>query len=393
MNDIDRSPPAPARDVPVSLEILLGALTAIAPLSIDMYIPAFSAIGADLNVSSASVQLTLASYFAGFALGQLVVGPLVDRLGRKKPLLVGLALYIVASLGCAMARSVEALAVLRALQAIAGAFAVVVPRAVVRDIAMGSAAARMFSRLMLVMGVAPIVAPLLGARLLTLSGWPAIFVVLAVCGALMFVAVVKILPDAPGRASAGFPVGALVRDPDFVRFTLAGAFAQGGMFAYIAGSPFVLIELHHVPAEKYGYFFGMNAFGLIVASQVNRRLLTGRSPRDVVRWSTRYSLITGVVVLVIGAAPLGGLWPLAIALFLFISSLGLVFPNTGALALENHGERAGVASAVLGFTQFATAAAAASLLTALHDGSSRPMSLIVGGCAVISWLLVETQRG
>ena len=379
---------------PLRLEVLLGALTAIAPLSIDMYVPAFSTIGAELHVDIAAVQLTLSAFFVGFASAQLLAGPIVDRFGRKRPLLLGLVVYVVGSLLCALAPSLPLLLAGRVIQALGGAFAVVVPRAVVRDLVSGADAARMFSRLMLVMGVAPIVAPLLGGWLLTAFGWRSIFVVLSVCGGALLLATATLLPPtttslAPSKVPAWRGV---LGDKDFVRYTLAGGCAQAAMFAYIAGSPFVLIELHHVDAGHYGWFFGANAAALIVASQVNRRLLSTYSPQTVTRWSARAVVVVAVVVAAVGTLS-SSLWALAAALFFFLGTLGFLTPNTGAMALDGQGARAGLASAVMGCSQFALAAMAAAAVSALHDGSSVPMVGVMLVLAVCSWLLLETRRG
>ena len=376
---------------PLRLEILLGALTAIAPLSIDMYVPAFQTIGAELHVDTAAVQLTLAAFFVGFAAAQLLAGPIVDRFGRKRPLLTGLGIYVVGSLLCAVAPSLPLLVAGRVVAALGGAFAVVVPRAVVRDLVSGADAARMFSRLLLVMGVAPIVAPLLGGWLLTAFGWRSIFVVLAVAGCALFIATATLLPATTTSLAPSTtpPWRGVFSDRRFVRYTLAGGSAQAAMFAYIAGSPFVLIELHGVDASDYGWFFGANAAALIVASQLNRRLLSTHSPQTITRWSARVLGSIAVVVAVVGIAT-SSLWALAAALFMFLGTLGFVTPNTGAMALDGQGARAGLASAVMGCSQFALAALAAAAVSALHNGSAAPMVGVMLVLALCSWLLLET---
>ena len=261
------------------LELLLGGLAALGPLSIDMYLPALPDIGKDFGVLTADVQFSLASFFVGFAAAQLIAGPLVDRYGRRRPLLLALALYVLASLGCAAATSNDWLIFFRLLEGLAGSVAVVVPRAVVRDLHSGAAAVHMLSRLMLVMGVAPIVAPLLGTWVLAGFGWRAIFVFLAGFGALAMLACLRLLPET-GRprdptATLGNDLRVLAREPDFRAYTLCGGFSSAGMFAYIVGSAFVFQEVHGVSADEYSYFFGANAFGLIAASQLNR-VLVGR---------------------------------------------------------------------------------------------------------------------
>lgn len=384
-----------------ALELLLGGLAALGPLSIDMYLPALPGIAAEFRVETAAVQYSLASFFVGFAVGQLVVGPFIDRHGRKRPLLVALGLYLLASLGCAAAPSNDWLIVCRLLQGLAGAMAVVVPRAVVRDLRSGAEAVHMLSRLMLVMGVAPIVAPLLGSWVQDSLGWRAIFVVLAASSALTLLASLVVLPEtsrpAGGtgmpRVGLGAQLRALVREPDFRAYTLCGGFSSAGMFAYISGSAFVFIELHHVAPAQYGYFFGANAFGLIAASQLNRLLVGRFSSVQVLGAATNLAALSALAVLAVAWTGAGGLWGIAGALFVFVSTLGILGPNTTGLALERHGERAGLASSVLGSLQFMIAASAAAAVSALHDGHSAvPMAAVVAVSAVLSWVCFMLRR-
>ncbi len=379
------------------LELLLGGLAAVGPLSIDMYLPALPDIGADLGAPTSAVQLSLASFFVGFAVAQLIAGPLVDRHGRRRPLVIALGLYIVASLGCAAAPSIEWLIACRLLQGLAGSMAVVVPRAVVRDLHSGAAAVHMLSRLMLVMGVAPIVAPLLGSWVLASLGWRAIFVVLAGFGALTLYACVRLLPETGRPRDPSITLGAqlrvLTREPDFLAYTLCGGFSSAGMFAYISGSAFVFIEVHHADPSLYGYIFGANAFGLIAASQLNRVLVGRFTATQVLGAATSLAALAALAVLAVAYTGAGGLWGIAGALFLFLSTLGILGPNSTALALERHGERAGLASAVLGASQFMIAACAAGAVSALHDDRTAvPMALVVAVAACMSWLCFMLRR-
>jgi len=379
------------------LELLLGGLAALGPLSIDMYLPAVPAMAADLGVDAAAVQLSLVAFFVGFAAAQLVAGPLVDRHGRRGPLLVALGLYVLASLGCAAAPSNDALIGSRLLQGLAGSMAVVVPRAVVRDLHSGAGAVHMLSRLMLVMGVAPIVAPLLGSWVLGALGWRAIFGCLAGFGVLILLACLRLLPETgrprdPGRGLRA-QLGALLREPDFHIYTLCGAFSSAGMFAYISGSAFVFIEVHHLDPADYGYVFGANAFGLIAASQLNRVLVGRFTAAQVLGAAASLAALAAAAVLVVALADAGGLWGISAALFVFVSSLGLLGPNSTGLALERHGERAGLASAVLGALQFMIAASAAGAVSWLHDGRSAvPMAVVVAVSAGLSWLCFMLRR-
>ena len=383
----------------LTLVLVLGALVALGPLTIDMYLPSLPTIQRELATTPSLTQLTLAVYFAGLGLGQLVYGPLADRFGRKPPLYVGLTLYALASIACALAPDIRMLIALRFVQALGGAAGQVVTRAVVRDLHVGAEAARLLAMLTLVIGVAPIVAPLAGGWLLTFASWRMIFAVLGVLGVAVLALMVVALPetatqrtpriDVPMIASA---LRRIVQDRAFIANTLSGAFAHAGMFAYISGSPFVLIELFHVSPQRYGWLFGANAFGLILGSQVNHRLLARHLP----------SRILGTAVLVLGAAGLsllvvtftgwGGLAPLAVLLFTYVASLGFIGSNATALAMESQGARAGLASAVLGAIQFAIAATASSLVGLLNDGSARAMGGVMAGCAAASWLVTSALQ-
>ncbi len=390
--------PENPRHVPstLALELILGALTAFAPLSVDMYLPALPAISGDFHVSAASVQLTLASFFVGLAIGQFSTGPLIDRFGRTRPLYAGLALYVLGSAGCAFAPGIGALILFRFLQALGSSVALVVPRAVVRDLQSGAAAAQMMSRLVLVMGIAPILAPLVGGALLRLFGWRAIFLVLVTVGAVSLLVVFFALPETSPQRRAGTnhaaQFAALLRDPDFVGHALTGAFAQATMFAYIAGSSFVFITLYNVPPERFGWFFGSNAAGLIFTSQLNRALLARFSPSQIVRWTILWTSFAGGLVWLVTATGLGHFWGLAASLFLLVSSLGSITPNTAALALEHHGQRAGLASAILGALQFAIAATASWAVSAAYNGTAAPMGAVIAVAAVLSGSTLAMTR-
>jgi DHA1 family bicyclomycin/chloramphenicol resistance-like MFS transporter len=363
------------------LELLLGILTAFAPLSIDMYLPAFPAIGRDLHASPADVELTLASFFVGLSFGQITTGPMIDRFGRKRPLYVGLALYVAGSLGCALSPSISMLIAFRAVQAFGGAVGIVVARAVVRDLHSGAAAARMLSRLVLVMGVAPILAPLFGGLMLQVFGWRAIFGVLAAIGAITLTAVVIALPEtAPPHVRTkglALPIAAVLRAPDFLGYALTVAFAQAAMFAYISGASFVFITLHGIPAQKFGWFFGANAAGLVTSSQINHRLLARIPPARILTLASRVAVFAGILLIAAAATRIGGIWSIAAALFLFVSSLGFIVPNATALAMEHQVGRVGMASAVLGTVLYAIAATGSWTVSAAHSGTALPMAITV----------------
>lgn len=383
------------------LILILGALAAFGPMSIDMYLPSLPEIGARLHASSGQVQFTLAIFFVGLAVGQLIYGPLSDRFGRKPLLYVGIGLYSLASLGCALAPNIEALTALRLLQALGGCAGVVLSRAVVRDLFDHQGAARMFSALLLVMGVAPILAPLLGGWVLTHGGWRAIFAVLAVFGVLCLLGVARVLPETRARHNiqplrlgrALRTYGDLFRDRHYLGHAIATASAMAGMFTYITGSPFVFIQLYGVPAKDFGWLFGLNALGLISLSQINARLISRWPPARLLRWGLRAQALAGALLLALAWIGTRHLALLMVPLFVFVASIGVISPNGTAGALQFEGHRAGSASALMGGCQFGLAFLCSSLLGLIHDGTARPMALIMFGAGsaafVIHFLLAD----
>lgn len=368
--------------------MLMGALTAIGPLSIDMYLPAFPAIAREF-AATGRVELTLASFFTGLALGQLFYGPLSDRFGRKPPLYAGLALYALASVGASLAGQVEALIAWRFLQGLGGCAGMVIARAVVRDRCSPPEAAQAFSMLMLVMGLAPILAPLLGSYLLLAGGWRSLFLVLAAFGAFCLLltwrglgeSLVQRLPRLELRKVLSAYAG-LLRDRHFSGHVLASGLAFSGMFAYIAGSPFVLMQLHGLDGRHYGWVFGANALGLITASQVNARLLrrARHDMRTLLRRGLATAALAGIVLLALaltGQLPLPLLLP---GLFLYVASLGFISPNASASALAGHGHQAGTASALMGALQFLLATLAGAAMGLWHDGSALPLAAALAVC-------------
>ncbi len=365
-----------------SLIILFGILIATGPLSVDMYLPSFPAIAKAMHTQMPAVQSSLAVFFLGLALGQLVYGALADRYGRKRPLLAGFALFVIASAGCALSREIETLIFWRFLQAFGCCAGIVLARASVRDLFETRDVARAFSMLMLVMGVAPIVGPLLGGYIGAWLGWAAIFWCLTAYGAINCVLIVLRYPETLPleKRQARFSVTQSLRvykllltDRHFLRYALAGSLAQSGMFTYITASPYVLIEYYGLPSTWYGWIFGLNAFGLIAASQINHRLLKTQM-LDSILSRALYALMGIGAVLVLCA--LTDLWlPIFMAfLFVYIALLGMVFPNSSAAALEFQAARAGSAAALLGSLQFGAAALVAGAISQLHAASAVPMA-------------------
>ena len=372
--------------------LILGALSAIGPLTVDMYLPALPEISRQFGVPLSAVELSLASYFLGLALGQLFYGPFIDFFGRKPPLYFGLCLYFFSSIACFLAPSVNVLIFARFLQALGGCASIVVPRAIVRDLYDERESARVFSLLMLVMGVAPILAPLIGGYISMTFGWRIIFFCLVIVSALCLTASFLILPETkktvlnPSRRPVLRTYWSILRDKRFLGPALAGSVAQAGMFVYITGSPFVFIELFDVAPDRYGWIFGTNALLLIGVSQLNARLLKHFSPRRILQ--TVFPLLAIASFLLIMASVLElGLFAHILPLALFVGLLGASFPNTTAVALAHEGARAGSASALLGTLQFSFAATAATLLSALHTNSSLPMAALIGICGIGSFII------
>ncbi|QEX16388.1 Bcr/CflA family drug resistance efflux transporter [Hypericibacter terrae] len=379
----------------LELVVILGALTAFAPLAIDMYLPALPTLERAFLATTAEVQRTLASFFLGFALGQALYGPVADRFGRKPPLYVGLVLFGLASIACALTQSIEALTALRVLQAIGACSGAVVARAMVRDLFEPKETARIYSALMLVMGVAPILAPLLGGYLLVWFGWQAIFWLLAALAFASLAAVALRLPETHDRNTAhslslGPVLGryaALLRDRRFVGYALSGGMNAAGMFAYIAGSPFVFIELYGVAPEHFGWIFGANAAGLIFASQVNGRIVHRYGADRILRFGNGLQMIAALALVVAAATGLGGPFGIAIPLFVYVGCVGLVSPNAIALAMAPQGAQAGSASAQVGTLQFSVAAVAATAVGAIHQESALPMAIIIAICGTLGLIL------
>ena len=375
---------------PLRLTLLLGALTAFAPMSIDMYLPSLPAIEREFGAAAGSAQATLAAFFAGLAIGQAAYGPAADRWGRRPPLIFGLSFYLLASIGCAFATGIGSLAALRFAQALGGCAGMVIARAVVRDLFDAQQAARMFSLLVLIMGAAPILAPFLGAQILLLASWRAIFWALALFGAVCLAACALGLPETrPATTLRPRSVGAalvgyarLLADRRFLGYALAGGVAQAGLFAYITGSPALFIETYGVPPQRFGWLFAINAVGLIGASQVNGWLMGGgrARPYAVLRRANFANAACALALLGVALAGGGPAWLLP-ALFGSIATLGFIQPNAMAEALAAYPERAGSASALLGTVQFTVGALAGMAVGALHDGTALPMAAVIAACA------------
>ncbi len=380
------------------LIILLGALTAFAPVSIDMYLPALPTIGAALAAAPGRVQLSLASFFLGLATGQAFYGPISDRFGRKKPLYVGLALFAIASTGCALSTSINMLIVLRFFQALGACSGQVIARAVVRDLFEARESARVFSLLLLVMGVSPILAPLLGGQIITWFEWRVVFWVITGLAVLGLIGVVLRVPEThrnENKRSLHIKkvlavYYELLTDRIFVGYAVTGGLAMAGLYTYIVATPFVFIQLFHVPANRFGLFFGANAIGLITASQINVRLIRRYDTVVIIRKVLLVEAATGFVLLAGTALGWIGLAGTAVLLFVYIASVGCLFPNTTALAMAAHGNNAGSASALVGTMQFTLAAIAASTVGALNNGTALPMAAVIAACGASAFIFYHS---
>lgn len=368
----------------VQLVLILGALSAFGPLSIDMYLPSLPTLSRDLSASASAAQLTLSACLLGLALGQVIAGPLSDTLGRRRPLLFGLGAYALASLLCAVAPSVNVLIALRLVQGVAGASGIVIARAIVRDRYTGIAAARFFSRLMLVSGIAPIAAPLIGGLLLRFTSWRGVFIVLAIVVTLVLLAAATGLAESlpPDRRQSGelrttlATFRRLLVDRAFVGYALSCGLAFAAMFSYISGSPFVIQDIYGLSPQAFSLIFGTNALGIGIVGQISGRLVGRVSPRRLLAGGLTATAVGGAALLlmVIGHAGLVGILP---ALFVVVASIGMVLPNATALALADHPRTAGSASALLGVLQFAIGAAAAPLVGVAGPGTALPMALVI----------------
>lgn len=389
---------AAADRTPWGLVFLLGALTAFAPMSIDMYLPSLPSIGADLNASAAQTQGTVAAFFAGMAIGQFFYGPASDRFGRRGPILVGVVIYIAASVACALSTSGDMLIAARFVQALGGCAGGVVARAVVRDRFNHTETARMLSLLTLIMGLAPILAPMLGGLLLTVGGWRLNFWVLALfglgCGAATLLWLKESRSDeTAAQAASESPLRAylaLLRQPRLVGYALAGALNGATLFTYISASPELLIGTYGISPQHFGWVFGLNAAAVIGASQVNRYLLRRATPDEVLSRASIAAVIASIALALAALTGIGERWTILPLLFLLLASYGFMQGNTMAGALNVDVRRAGSVSALMGGASFGVGALAATLSGAFHDGTPRPMAIVMALAVIGSAVALRT---
>jgi DHA1 family bicyclomycin/chloramphenicol resistance-like MFS transporter len=382
------------------LVLVLGLLIAIGPLSIDMYLPALPAIQADLRTSSAGVQLTLTGILLGMALGQLLVGPLSDALGRRRPLLAGLLLHVTASLLCAAAPNVAVLGGLRMLQGVGVAAAAVVATAVLRDLFSGATFARLLSRLLLIPTATPILAPSAGSAVLGWTRWPGVFAALAAVSLVLVGVVAVSLPEtlAPARrrpARLGAVLHSyrwLVRDRTFAGLVLVAGLAMAALLAYVAGASFAFRREYGLGEQQFGLVFGAGAVGLVAATQLNVWLLRRHTPQRILAVALATGAVAGLVLVGIAAAGVGGLAAVLVPLWVMIATVGLAFPNAPALAMSRHGEVAGTAAALLGAVQFGVGGLAAPVVGLLGNGSVAMAAVIAGAMLAATAIMFGTVR-
>jgi DHA1 family bicyclomycin/chloramphenicol resistance-like MFS transporter len=381
--------------------VVLGLLSAIGPFAIDMYLPALPAIGQDLGASTTAVQMSLMAFFISVGLGQLIYGPLADMWGRKRPLYFGLGVFALASIGCALAPNVEMLIFFRFLQGLGACAGMVVPRAIVRDLHTGNEAARLMSMLMLVFSISPILAPLAGSAVTAVASWRAVFWIVMVAAILGMVLLALALDETrPAEARVESSVGSalagywqLLRDRHFLGLVFIGAFGISSFFAYLANSSFVLIDHYGLTPTQYSLAFSVNAVSFFGFSQLNGKLGAMFGLKRVMRVAVTGFAASVVILFLLFLSGIDALAVLIIMLFIGNGFLGLVIPTSAVLALDEHGEIAGTASALMGTLQMVTGAVVMAVVGLFLDGTALPMIAGIAACGVIAFGLAQVTLG
>lgn len=380
--------------------LILGLLSAIGPFSIDMYLPGFPDIARDLHSTVAHISLSLSSFFIGIAFGQLLYGPLLDRFGRKKPLYIGMFAYLLASIGCAFCTTADALIAVRLLQALGGCVGMVAARAMVRDLFPVDENAKIFSLLMLVVAVSPIIAPTLGGYVTAAFGWQSIFVILAGIASFTLAAVYVALPESRmPDASVSLRPKHIIKSflqiskvPQFYTYAFTGSIAAAGLYAYIAGSPYIFMEIYKVNEKQYGWIFATIAMGLIISSQVNTLMLRKFTSEQIIRIALLCQSVTGIFLLLGTIYHLLGLFSTIFLIFIFLSCQGFTFPNSSALSMAPFSKNAGSASALMGAIQLGIGAFTSALVSLLNNKTALPMAGVMASCALLSFVVLLLGR-
>jgi DHA1 family bicyclomycin/chloramphenicol resistance-like MFS transporter len=378
----------------LELIILLGGLTAFGALSIDMYLPALPSIAREFGVPIGSAEHTLTTFFLGFALGQAGFGPLADRFGRKPPLYAGLGLYCVMCLACALSANVEMLMMARFFQAIGACAGGVIARACVRDIFGPDETPRVFAYLMLVLSVAPLIAPFLGGYFLIWASWRAIFWFQAGIGSLVAIAIAIRLPETHGGAHRPLHPAILIvdyarilRDRSFIAYALSGAISNASLYAYLTGAAHVFIDIYHVAPQNFGFFFAINAAGLIGTAQIAARLVRGRLPEHILLRAQTLHIVAGALLVAVALSGIGGVYGIGAALFLFMSVNGAIGPMSGGAAMRHYAVNAGMASALLGSLQFVAGFATSLVMGQFNAATPLPLAAVMAASAALGLAL------
>lgn len=384
----------------ILLVLILGTLATLGPFSIDMYLPGFPAIAKDLNTSINQVSLSLASFFVGISLGQLLYGPLLDKFGRKKPLYIGLLVYILASLGCANASSIESLIILRFIQAIGSCAAAVAAMAMVRDFFPVNENAKVFALLILVVGVSPMIAPTVGGYLTASLGWQSVFFSLAIIALVILLIVFFFLPEGfkgnpslslkPKPILNGFKT--VLVNPQFYTYTFAGAFSFSGLFAYISSSPLIYMDIYKVSETTYGWIFAILSVGFIGSSQLNNLLLKKFKSEEIIPVALTAQLIIAIIFLSGAFFNWFGLYETTVMLFLFLCCIGIANPNGVALSLAPFSKNAGTASSLMGAIQLGAGALSSLAIGLLNSPTAVPMTVVMTATTLIALVILWLGR-
>ncbi|WP_426291932.1 multidrug effflux MFS transporter [Dyadobacter endophyticus] len=382
------------------LILILGSLTALGPFSIDMYLPGFPAIARDLNTTAAKVSQSLSGFFVGISLGQLLYGPLLDRFGRKKPLFIGLTVYILASAGCSVAVTIEQLILLRVIQAIGSCAATVASVAMVRDLFPVSESAKVFSLLLLVVGFSPMIAPTAGGYVTDAFGWHAVFIILTIMGVAILAATALWLPDSykPDKTLSLKPRPIIMnflevfREPQFYTYAITGAIAFAGLFAYVSGSPIVFMEVFHVDGKVYGWIFAFLSVGFIGSGQINTLMLRRFSSEQIINVALICQAVIGLTFLAAALTDSLTLTSTLVFLFLFLCCVGYTYPNAAALSLAPFTRNAGSASALMGAFQMGAGTLISIAISLFDEPSLVPMVTAMAGSATLALIVLVIGR-